>query len=133
MSYKIVISKPTKEVLTETNPNNLIFSSDYNTLKYYLSGNATATILTDANPFAQEDTIITHNLGYRPFFVAFIKESGLTRYYNAPYYFASGGFYIGFYVYLTTTTLILRTEMSSNISEFDFTVWYKIFKNNTNL
>ena len=133
MSYKIAISKETKNVLTETDINNLIFSSDYNTLKYYLSGNATKTIPANPNPFAQENTIISHNLGYRPFFVAFIKESALTRYYNAPYYFASGGFYIGFYVYSTTTSLILRTEMSNNISQFNFTVWYKIFKNNTNL
>ncbi len=35
---KIIIAKPQFSALTETNPDNLAFSSDYETLKYYASG-----------------------------------------------------------------------------------------------
>lgn len=133
MTYKIAVSKAGYNVLTETDSNNLIFSSSYNTLKYATSGSSTVTVPSNENPFTQENVIVTHNLGYVPFFVAFMKESGLTRYYNLPYGIADWWGYIYFFLYSTTTQLILRTEMSNNLSQFNFTVWYKIFKNNTGL
>jgi len=133
MSNKVIVAKSGYNALTETVPDNLNFSSDYNTLKYETSGSGTATIPVDPNPFVQEDVIVTHSLNYIPFYTAYMKESGLTRYYNMPYSIADWWGYIHFFLYCTTTQLILRTEMSSNNAEFDFTVWYKIFKNDTGL
>lgn len=125
---KIVITKSGFNALTETDPNNMIFSSDYGTLKYDISGNTTVTV-PSGTPVASEFVIATHNLGYVPFFTGFIKELALEQYYNLPYTFADFGGNIYFFLYATTTQLILRTELSTNASSFDITVWYKVFKN----
>lgn len=130
---KIVIAKPGYNALSETDPNNLIFSSDYNTLKYDTSGSNTFTIPANGSAFTVEHDIVTHNLGYYPFYTSFIKEFSLEQYYSTPYSFADFLGYIYFFVYATTTKLVLRVEMSNNIADFDLTVWYKIFKNNLDL
>lgn len=68
MAYKIKISKSGFNVLTETNPNNLRFSSDYNTLKYYLNGTVNVDVYFDTEGYYSFTEEITHGLGYKPFF-----------------------------------------------------------------
>jgi hypothetical protein len=130
---KLIVAKPGYNALTETDPDNLIFSSDYNTFKYYLNGSFTVYIPASASVIAQENVIVTHGLGYIPFFVAYMKESGLERYYSLPYSWADAGYYFHHFCYATTTQLILRTEASGLLAGIEFPVWYKIFKNNLGL
>lgn len=129
---KLVIAKPGYSA-TDTDPDHLIFSSDYNTFKYYLNGSFTVYIPASASAFTKENTIVTHNLGYIPFFTAFMKEYGLERYYSLPYSFGEIGVYFHHFIYATTTQLILRTEASGLSIGMEFPIWYKIFKNNLNL
>lgn len=84
-------------------------------------------------PMTQENVIASHNLGYVPFFTAHMKNPSLDIYYNLPFTIADAGVYLYYFIYATTTQLILRTERDSNSSDYNFTVWYKIFKNNLNL
>src|SRR6266542_550448 len=75
---KLIIAKSGFNALTETDPNNLIFSSDYNTLKYYLSGNTTVNWTDDAGVSI---VTVAHNLGYIPFFIAYVQFAGSTTLY----------------------------------------------------
>lgn len=67
---KIVIAKPGFNALVETNPNNLVYSSDYNTLKYSQSGAEQISIVGD-NTIKQTEITIPHNLGYTPVFIVY--------------------------------------------------------------
>jgi hypothetical protein len=131
---KLIIAKPGYNALTETDPDNLIFSSDYNTFKYFLNGSTTIYIPASASIITREDTIVTHDLGYYPFFVAFMEvNSDSGTYCNLPYSFADAGVYFNFFCYTTTTALILQTTASGLGTGIEFPVWYKIFKNNLGL
>lgn len=73
MSQKIAISKVTFDVLTETNPDNLTFSSDYGTLKYYASGNVDITIIGNGTDKTTESSIV-HGLGYVPVCIVYVND-----------------------------------------------------------
>lgn len=132
---KIIIAKEGFDATTETDPDNLIFSSDYNTFKYNTSGNTTCTIPTTVGANSGEITIVTHNLGYVPFFVAYGNDapSFATRWYMLPFSFADAGVYDHRFVYATTTALIFRYENTGFGIDIDVEVYYKIFKNNLGL
>jgi hypothetical protein len=66
MAIKLLVSKPTKNVLTETSPNSFYLNSDYPLLKIHSYGTFSFNV-------ALEDTTINHNLGYRPFVLTFSK------------------------------------------------------------
>ena len=132
---KIKIAKPGFNAITETDPDNLIFSSDYNTFKYDISGNTALTIPTTVGDNSGEETIVTHDLGYIPFFVCFINDapSFPTRWYALPFSFADAGVYDHRFVYATTTQLIFRYENSGFGIDIDVSLYYKVFKNNLGL
>lgn len=136
MTYKLNISKPNKNVLTETNPNNLIFSSDYNTLKYFTSGNYTANIPSQNDSIVYETTIINHNLGYYPFFIAYFKFSS-NYYYLIPVWFKDYLHVTFCNVYTTQNSLIFycydKNYLGGAAGGFSVQVFFKIFKNNLNL
>ena len=72
MTYKIAVTKSGFDVLTETNPNNFIFNSDYNTFKIISEG-------TMLNQYVSSDLdtfTYVHNLGYIPGVFAFVSFSG---------------------------------------------------------
>lgn len=143
MTPKLVISKSGFNVLTETDPNNLIFSSDYNTFKYATSGSAVINfsnptpwlVITDPvqSPVIEETTILTHNLGYYPFFVAVIGGVlSAGQYINLPYLTGSDfAPHESMNLYITTTSLIFRID--STLASKTLTIYYKLFKNNLNL
>jgi hypothetical protein len=132
MTQKIIVAKEGFDALTETNPNNLIFSSDYNTLKYESSGTKTITIPANANPYEVEYTIVLHGLGYYPFFVVMAELPELEAYFNLPYSFADAGVYYHMFVYATVNTLVLRV-VSTGSDEVSINIGYKVFRNNLNL
>ena len=143
MSQKIVIAKSGFNPLTEIDPNNLIFSSDYNTFKYATSGNYTINfsnpnpwlLITDPYfpPVIEETTILTHNLGYYPFFVAVIGGVLVAgRYINLPYFTGSANApHESINLYTTTSALIFRID--STLASKTLVIYYKLFKNNLDL
>jgi hypothetical protein len=137
MTYKLVISKPGKNALTETNPNNLIFSSDYNTLKYFSSGYTTINIPNGSGSLVYETTIVNHNLGYYPFFIAYFKYVSPNYYYLTPVWFSNFPSFIYNNVYATTNSLIFycydKNYLNGPVGGFSVQVYWKIFKNNLNL
>jgi len=139
MTYKLNISKPTSNVLTATNADDLIFSSDYGTLKYLSEGSGSTLISVPSAGDSQvyEATIVNHNLGYYPFFAAFLRNDGDTLYYIMPVTFADAGFWKYEFVYATTSSLIYHVDRGNvwgySSNAYSVYIYYKIFKNNLNL
>jgi hypothetical protein len=130
MSEKIAISKPNINVGTAVNANDLIFSSDYNTLKYSISG--TYAMTTNATTVGT----IAHNLGYTPFFTVYVNqfdfpgagtaEFGLVEYFNlqSPLRAARA--------YVDNTNLYLSYN-AGTVPTYTIQWYYKIFRNNLGL
>lgn len=121
---KLLIAKPTYNALTMTDPNNLVFSSDYGTLKYFTSGSVQLTATGSNN-----GTLVSHGLGYRPFFIAYVHDPVFTtRYAMCPHTFKD----VGNYAYLEAwvDTGFIYFEILTNILNATVTFEYKIFKNN---
>lgn len=131
MSNKIVISKPGYSALVETNPDHLVFSSDYPTLKYFMEG------FIDLN-WSEGSTLwdyaLPHNLGYIPFFLASVHVGGGSLYSLCPRndHTAAGENYTNAYADSTYLHFQKRVNQGlgrSGVERF----YYKIFKNNLNL
>lgn len=135
---RIIVSKTGINSLTDTNPNNKKYDSQFPTLKYF--NQATSTInIPSATPAANatataETTIITHNLGYYPFFGAnyefSVDDPG--KYYIMPVMFGDAGFWIYNMIYATTTQLIFRREFGNSFGGFTYPaqtikVYWKIY------
>ena len=134
MTPKVIIAKSGYSAFTETNPDNLIFSSDYNTLKYATNGSTNISIPVNANPFETEFVVVNHNFGYKPFFTAFFPRNfGSTQFVNLPYGFADAGIYFYLFIYVTDTQLILLVSSTGTGADINFTVYYKLFKNDLGL
>lgn len=73
MTYILASSKQSSNVITETNINNFIFHSAYNTFKIVASG-----VLNQSVPASTNNTYsISHGLSYTPLVYAFCKvDSG---------------------------------------------------------
>lgn len=124
MTNKIVVAKPGFNALTETDPNNLIFSSDYDSLKYYISG---STSLTPNG--VDIETNITHGLGYIPFFIVYVHGINVTKYSMCPWTFSDAGNYANINAYADSTKLYFKIFTNTFIGIFTFTFQYKIFRN----
>lgn len=73
-SYALKVAKPGVDVTTATN-SQLIFNSQYNTLKIVLSG----TVTIPANNGSQITTAtVTHNLGFTPMCMAYVNSGSIT-------------------------------------------------------
>lgn len=132
MSWKAAISKPGHNVLTDTNADDLVFSSDYNTLKYYVSGNYVMT----AN--VNTEVTIAHNLGYVPFFVAFTdavatNPIGIANTYSlVEYADLFGGVFVALRAYADATNIYLSANIGFSTT-YTIHWYYKIFLNNLGL
>jgi hypothetical protein len=133
MAYKLNISKSGYNALTETNPNNLIFSSDYNTLKYYANGSVSFTITAGGSGWYQYTYTLAHNLGYKPFFFVVGRLNTdptgthnvlpITNQYNQ-----------NMEVYADSNNLYFYAGWGfSGSGSITFYFYYKIFRNNTGL
>jgi hypothetical protein len=134
-----------KNALTETNPDNYNFHSKYPTLKYFINGG-------ESHAWAEGDDLevitVPHNLGYYPFFIAYINDfSGLTPaimgsagpvHATAPFYWGRSSIAvpnndIGANAYVDATNLYLVLWKQSGVSgegTINAQFYYKIFKNN---
>ena len=127
MAEKLIISKPGYNATTESTSDNLIFSSDYDTLKYYASG--TIDLIISG---ADAETSVSHNLGYIPFFVAYVNYVPFeTSYSTVPFNFAEIGVYYFVNAYATSTDIFFNVRTASANNTITFA--YKIFRNNTGL
>jgi hypothetical protein len=133
MTQKIVVAKPGYDANTETNPDNLVFSSDYNTLKYYLDGNASITIAGDGT-LKTSTTEITHDLGYVPFFIVYVNDfvNSPSKYNIVPFLNGTVVETINAEAWADTTKIYLRMTNKSN-STYTANFYYKIFRNNLNM
>lgn len=121
------LSKPTFNALTETDPDNLVFSSEYNTLKYYVSGTVQLSVSA-----ADAETNVTHGLGYVPFFLVYYKHPAFTtRFSMTPDVFEDVVNYSYIEAYADNDKIYFTTHTNSLTATLDF--YYKIFKNSTNL
>jgi len=125
MTHKIIIAKDGFNAKTETNPNNLRYSSDYDSLKYYLSGTLDFGNTTDTS----SEMTFDHNLGYQPFFIVYTNFGAPGNYFfMCPFYFDDflGSGYA--YAYVTSTQLVCRFDRSGTGS-INPVFHYKIFRN----
>lgn len=130
MTQKIAISKVGIDVGTATNPNDLIFSSDYNTLKYATSG--TYLMSTNTTTVAT----VPHSLGYTPFFIAFVNQFSAvgagTAEFGMVEHFISTGAFVAARAYVDGTNLYLSYN-AGGTTTYNIYWYYKIFKNNLGL
>lgn len=137
MSQIISASKPGYDVLTETDPDNLNYSSDYNTLKYYAAGSASLTTvgLGTATLVTSEGTI-SHGLGYAPFFICYVNDfinPGGTVNFNIVAFDNSAFTIIRLAsAYVDSSNLYLRMWNASTAT-YTATFYYKIYRNNLGL
>jgi hypothetical protein len=142
---KLVIAKPTFDALTENDPDNLQFSSDYDTLKYETTGTITLTINQATYHYSEHIDFpdmwlyyqygyiaVAHGLGYIPFFSAYAIDNPTNYSSPLPYFDAGGGiFFISANVYADANYLYFMvnyvTDANSGNLSFDFS--YRIFKN----
>lgn len=139
MTQKIVIAKQGYNAETGTNLDNFIFHSEYNTLKYDISGHTSIQIVGDTTEKTTETTI-AHNLGYVPFFVVYAyidaivgSETGysiIPKYYNRPT--DSPTVFREVEAFADSTNLYVRFRNKSSAT-YTATFYYKIFKNNLGL
>lgn len=126
---KIIIAKPGFNALTETDPDNLIYSSDYDTLKYYTSGSVNLTPVGTTI-----ETTITHDLGYIPYFTAYVNNfAGANAYNMCPGYEANVSGYIHADVYADSTKLYFRVHTDYLNTGTTFNFRYFIFRNRLGL
>ena len=77
MTQKIVISKAGFNVLTETDPRNLILDSALNNLKTATSGTISKTLSGGTNT----SQAVTHGLGILPLVLGFFRQSGQSEWF----------------------------------------------------
>lgn len=135
MAKKVVISKSGYDAKTETNPDNLIFSSDYNTLKYDQSGYKDVAYNENTSGVITYYTAtVAHNFSSIPFFYAFVDIDKSGKFTPCPKLAATTAFVQSFYVFADTTNLTFVCQMqgksgSAKTARFR----YFIFKNKLDL
>lgn len=129
MAQKIRVSKAGFNAITETAPDNLIFSSDYNTFKYYAEGLVTITITVGGAGSYESTTNVAHNLGYRPMFMV----EGRTEFATAGRYVVlplGNHFSENVEAYCDTTNLTFYVNWGfSGAGSVTAKFYYKLFKN----
>ena len=127
MTEIIRVSKVGNNAITGTAPDNLVFSSDYNTLKYYSSGSVVATISG-----SNGEGSVTHNLGYIPFFTAYVNGLSPSNTWSMCHQtFSDFGAYLYLNAFADATNLYFTWETASASNTVTF--YYKIFRNKTYL
>jgi len=118
---------------TSVDPNDYIFSSSYNTLKYHQAGSISLTVGAITTSTQLEGTA-THGLGYYPFYEAFINISGSAEYYPASYgSAAAGGKVFMAQAFCGTGSIYFKIDTNNHSGTETYVMYYKIFRNNLGL
>lgn len=129
MTTKLVISKENNDARNTDDIDNHISNSDYDTLKYHISGSVQVVV----NGTTAEGSI-GHGLGYVPFFIAYVNNFATadgTTFAMCPGIFLDFVFYTYANSYADDEKIYFRIE--TNIAVSTFTFYYKVFRNNTGL
>lgn len=138
MSFRIVVSKTGFNALTETNPDNLVFSSEYNTLKYSISGSLSINVSASANTFYVQRNSVSHGLGFLPFHVTYANQpKSMTGYspVGVTFSWIDDGVGTTWYRHLrswvTSTHLWVAAEGLREMASESYTAtfYYKIYRN----
>ena len=134
MAQKLSISKPGVTVGTASTPNDFIFSSDYNTLKYQTDGSIVMNVVTADFDFYTRSGTVDHDLGYYPFVQVWVTDENRTDWSPVGAYRVGAGDYHNDFAYTGTKSIFFQVEGFSNtLGTIQVTFAYKIFKNNLNL
>lgn len=134
--FGIKIAKAGHNVLNTQNPNNLKFSSQFNTLKYFMNGHKALHVSQLVSTQYTQVSFVEHNLGYLPMAFVYAKDDLMPEYQPLGHWQAGSGAYRQFFYYVTTTKLyVVARGWTGTISgdTYDVDFYYKIFKNNLNL
>lgn len=138
--FGMKISKSGKDVLKTNMPNDLVFSSQYNTLKYFMEGKLAVSVTAGQMSTENGTAEVIHNLGYFPFYTAYITPySESNSYYPQSYMNFGSGAATYATTFITKNKLIFSITLDNfeleNPSDLTFSAYcyYKIFKNNLNL
>lgn len=128
MSRELTVMKTGYDYETyKDDPDKIIYSSRYDTLKYYASG-STSLVVSGSDV----ETTITHNLGYAPvFFVYADKFSPGSSYSMLPLRYLSFIFYGSLEAWADTTKIYIKFKTNSATNTFN--IYYKIFTNKIDL
>lgn len=130
-------SKLGYNVLLTNEPNELNFTSAYDTLKYYYAGYLTVSLSVEGGNNAETTAAFNHDLGYFPFHVAYIKSSSGSVYYPQSYVNLGSGAIVYETTYITKNQIVLYMRIENNPGEptVDETAYcyFKIFRNKLNL
>lgn len=139
MSQVIAVSKDNIDVVgtAGTIPNNLNYSSAYNTLKYYTAGSTTLTTSAAFGLTSYVYGTVSHSLGYYPMFSVYINDTAdASRYYKNAYYNTGIGLYRYATTFITSQVLFFffsLTNASGGTLSGTVNYFYKIFRNNLGL
>lgn len=136
MTQKIIVSKSGYNATTETDPDNLIFSSDYETLRYATSGTINLSWSIVAATFNAYSTSVAHGLAYIPFFVIFVDKTNSGTFQPAPYAAGSAGQTVSIFAYADGTNIYFKVQTykdSGATENYTAVFRYFIFKNNVGL
>ena len=128
MSARIIVTKPGYNANEDPDPRNVNFDSDLASLKYYVEG--TEVVSGGAG---YTETTIAHNLGYKPFFAAYIGPLVEAADFSmVPFVFADfSNFFLGS-AWVDDTNLYLQIWHDYGTT-VNATFYYKIFRNNLGL
>lgn len=127
MGYKLSVSKENINVGTATDPDDLNYSSDYDTLKYYKAGS-----IQLAYNGSNVSGTVSHGLGYVPFFTAYVNNLSPSNTWSmVPQTFSDFGAYLYLNAYANTANIYFTVETASAVNTATF--YYKIFRNDTGL
>jgi hypothetical protein len=126
--FGLKIAKPGKNVLTTDDPRDLIFSSDYGTLKYFETGDLTITL----NSVDNGTTSYTHNLNYYPYFEVYLLNP-LGEWEYCPTINGGATTTWTAYVLVTTTELKVYILTTGFTESTEFRFKYFIYKNDLKL
>lgn len=132
----MVVSTPGIDVGTVTDPDKIIFSSDYNTLKYASEGSI--NLSWSSGSIVTSSTAVAHGAtgGTKPLVFAFANQIAAGTYELMPYHSAGLPFInnLNFFVDGTNINFVFTGAASlSPVAAGTVTFKYFIFKNNTGL
>jgi len=130
LDYGIVVAKPTYDAIADKDPTHHIFNSDYQTLKYFVSGSLEITLLA-ANLAAMES--YEHDLGYISYVEVYAETTSADVYQPAPYSGAGATVIYGVTYRITSTHVYFYAEASGFASDQTFKVKFFIFRNDLGL
>ena len=136
MATKLAISKSGFNVLTETNPKNFIFSSDYGTLKYHTKTTLNVSFDADAGIVAGQATY-THNLGYYPYVEVLVRVyigSPAGNYEYCPFFGSGVSVAYDATYKITSSTIVVYGAVggfSTSVWNFDFILF--VYRNDLGL